>query len=274
MNSELLAWKMRTHAIDMVNRSHASHIGAVLSAIDIVAVLYSTIAKVTCSSPCDITRDRIILSKGHAGIAVYTVLAEMGFFSVEELDKYYTDGSLYSGHVSSKGISGVEFSTGSLGHGVCVACGMALSGKIKKQHHHVYAIIGDGENEEGAIWEMAIFAAKHQLSNFTVIIDNNKMQAMGYCNDIVMLDSLEEKWKAFGWSVTSVKDGNNHKQLIDSLQKKTTNKPTVIIANTIKGKGISFMENNLLWHYKDPQGDFYKQAKKELEESKPCGIVL
>ena len=157
--SIFLANRIRQDAIRMAHKSHASHIGAVMSVADIVAVLYSSVAKVFPSNPKSAERDRIVLSKGHAGMAIYAALAETGFFSRSELNKYYTDGSVYSGHVSHKGIPGVEFSTGSLGQGVCVACGMALSGKIRNKNYHVYAIIGDGENEEGSVWETALFAA-------------------------------------------------------------------------------------------------------------------
>lgn len=269
MDSEKLAWKMRYDAIEMVHTTHASHIGAVLSVIDIVAVLYADILNVDPKFPTMSERDRVVLSKGHAGIAIYTALAECGFFSKEELKKYYTDGSVYSGHVSSKGIPGVELSTGSLGHGVCVACGMALAAKKAKKQNHVYAIVGDGECNEGAVWEMALFAHQYKLSNFTVVIDHNKMQAMGNCEDVIDIENFGDKWRAFGWNVIEVQDGNNHKQLKTAFSQKNDELPTVVIANTVKGKGISFMENKLLWHYRDPQDDDYIQAIKELEASRP-----
>jgi transketolase len=268
MNSEQLAWNMRYDAIEMVHTTHASHIGAVLSVIDIVAVLYADILNVNPKLPTMPERDRLVLSKGHAGIAIYTALAECGFFPKEELKKYYTDGSVYSGHVSSKGVPGVELSTGSLGHGVCVACGMALAAKKAKKQHHVYAIVGDGECNEGAVWEMALFARQYKLSNFTVIIDHNKMQAMGSCEDVITLENFSHKWSSFGWNVIEVEDGNNHEQLRAAFSQKSDNLPTVIIANTVKGKGISYMEHKLLWHYRDPQGDSYIQAINELEESR------
>lgn len=267
MNTKTLAWQIRKDAIEMVHASHASHIGAALSVADIVAVLYGDVAKTFPKNPKSPERDRIVLSKGHAGVAIYAALAETGFFPKSELQKYYTDASVYSGHVSSKGVPGVEFSTGSLGHGVCVACGMALAGKKQNKNFHVYAIVGDGECEEGCVWETAIFANHYKLSNFTVIVDNNKMQAMGTCEDVMSLGSLAEKFRAFGWNVIEV-DGHNHDELKDSLMMKAE-RPTAIIAHTVKGKGVSFMENNLLWHYRDPQGEFYEQAIKELEAQKP-----
>lgn len=269
MNSEDLAWRIRRDAIEMTHASHASHLGAVLSVADIVAVLYADVVKVIPENPGWDERDRIILSKGHAGIAIYAALAECGFFPVKELQKYYTNGSVYSGHVSSKGIPGVEISTGSLGHGVCVACGMALAAKKTGKNNQVYAIIGDGECEEGAVWEMAILAHKYQLSNFTVIVDNNNMQAMGTCEEVAALGCLEEKWKSFGWDVISVKDGNDHLMLKRAFKKRKGEMPHVLVAHTVKGKGISFMENNLLWHYRDPQGEAYENAIKELEETRP-----
>lgn len=261
MISSELALKIRKDAIEMTHATHASHLAAVLSVTDIIAVLYSNILHVDPQNPQMEDRDKVILSKGHAGIAIYAALAECGFFPREELKKYYTDGSVYSGHVSSKGVPGVEFSTGSLGHGVCVACGMALASK----NRNVYAIVGDGECEEGAVWEMALLANKQNLSNFTVIVDCNGMQAMGTCDEVIALGSLEEKWKAFGWDVISVEDGNDHNQLRDAFAKRQGIKPHVIVAHTTKGKGISFMENNLLWHYRDPQGEYYENAIKELE---------
>lgn len=267
MDSKKLAWNMRIDAINMVHDSHASHIGAVLSVVDIIAVLYADILNVDPYYPDKPDRDRLILSKGHAGVAIYAALAECGFFPKAELKKYYSDGSVYSGHVSSKGIPGIELSTGSLGHGVGVACGMALAAKRNKQLHSVYAIIGDGECEEGAVWETALFAHKYGLSNFTVIVDHNKMQAMGTCEEVMALGSLSEKWAAFGWNVVEVQDGNDHEQLRAAFDKRSADKPNVIIAHTIKGKGVSFMENSLLWHYRDPQGEFYEKAIKELKEN-------
>lgn len=257
----------------MAHRTHASHIGGVMSVADVVAVLYSGVAKVFPDDPKSPDRDRIVLSKGHNGMAIYAALAETGFFPRSELNKYYTDGSVYSGHVSHKGVPGVEFSTGSLGQGVCVACGMAMSGKIRKQGFHVYAIIGDGENEEGAVWEMALFAAHQKLDNFTVIVDHNKMQAMGFCDVQAGMNHLSEKWASFGWHVVDVMDGNDHVQLIDAFGQHERGKPTVIIANTIKGKCVSYMENELLWHYRDPQGELYEQAIRELGGDPLCETI-
>lgn len=273
MNSKEMAWRIRRDVVEMTHQAHASHIGGGMSCADILAVLYSDIAVYNAKDPLNEDRDRIILSKGHSGSAMYAVLAESGFFPVEELRKYGQDGSRYSCHISHKGVPGVEMSTGSLGHGICVAAGMALNGKLKKKQYKVYAIIGDGECNEGSVWEMALMAAHYRLDNFTVIIDRNGMQAMGFCRSVMNTEPLDEKWKAFGWKVVNIKNGHDHESIRKAFQEATEGKPKAIIANTVKGKGISFMENELLWHYRDPQGEFYEKAVAELKENKPCGIM-
>lgn len=271
--SRCLANRIRQDAVRMAHLSHASHIGGVMSVADIVAVLYSGVATVYPDDPKNPGRDRIVLSKGHNGMAIYAALAERGFFPRAELNRYYQDGSVYSGHVSHKGVPGVEFSTGSLGQGVCVACGMALSGKVRGQGFHVYAIIGDGENEEGSVWEMALFARHQQLDNFTVIVDHNKMQAMGFCEEQTGLRQLADKWRAFEWHVVEVSDGNDPAQLVPAFDDHASGKPTVIVAHTVKGKGVPFMENNLIWHYRDPQGDDFRNAISSLGGDVSCEII-
>lgn len=267
MTSEELALRIRRHGIEMTHKSHASHIGAVLSVADIVAVLYGGVMKVDPENPGDPERDRFILSKGHAGIAVYAALAERGFLEISELDTYYSDGSRLSGHVSHKNVPGVEFSTGSLGHGVCVACGMAMAAKMDGHQHRVWCIVGDGECNEGAVWEMALFANRFRLDNFTVIVDCNGMQAMGFTKDIMPTDSMAEKWRCFGWDTIDV-DGHDHEQLRVALSSPRKGKPRCIVAHTVKGKGVSYMENTILWHYRDPQAECYDQAVRELEEKR------
>lgn len=275
MNSEQLAWLIRRHGVEMTHISQGSHIGAILSVADIVAVLYNDVANISPENLKDENRDRIILSKGHAGASIYAALAEKGFFDREELKTHYADGSRLSGHVSHKGVPGVEFSTGSLGHGACVAAGMALNAKLDKKPYYTYAIVGDGECDEGSIWEMALFANQFKLNQFVVIVDHNKMQSLDFCENTLSLAPFAEKWKAFGWNVLDI-DGHNHDELRAALAKakESVDKPTVIIANTVKGKGVSFMEFDILWHYRFPhEGEEYDGALKELHAAMPAGVV-
>ena len=275
MNSKQLAWLIRRHGVEMTHISHGSHIGAILSVADIVAVLYNDVANISPENLKDENRDRIILSKGHAGAAIYAALAEKGFFDREELKTHYADGSRLSGHVSHKGVPGVEFSTGSLGHGACVAAGIALNSKLDKKPYYTYAIVGDGECDEGSIWEMALFANHFKLNQFVVVVDNNKMQSLDFCENTLALAPFAEKWKAFGWNVLEI-DGHNHDELREAFAKakESKDKPTVIIANTVKGKGISFMEFDILWHYRFPhEGEEYDGALKELYEAMPDGVI-
>lgn len=270
MNSIELAWLIRRHGIEMTHISHGSHIGAILSLADIMAVLYNDIMHIDPKNPKLETRDRLILSKGHAGATVYAALAEKGFFDVEELKTHYADGSRLSGHVSHKGVPGVEFSTGSLGHGLPVGLGMALAAKKNCQTHKIYVILGDGECDEGSVWEAALFANHFKLDNLVAIIDHNKMQSLDFCENTLSLAPFYDKWKAFGWDVHDI-DGHNHTELKNTLLSiKEDGKPHVIIANTIKGKGISFMENDILWHYRFPhEGEEYDNSLAELYNNKP-----
>ena len=274
MNSINLAWLIRRHAVEMTHLSGGSHIGSILSVADIIAVLYSDILSYDPQDTKASNRDRFILSKGHAGGAVYAALAECGFFSTKELSTYYANGSRLSGHVSHK-VPGIEVSTGSLGHGLSLAVGMAYAAKKDGQAHRIYAVIGDGECNEGSIWEAALFASKQQLGNLTVVLDYNRMQGLGWTEDILGLEPLIDKWRAFGWHVAVI-DGHEHQQLKRALAKNldTGLKPRVIIANTIKGKGVSFMQNDLLWHYRFPHSGWeYDQAVSELHSNKPEGVV-
>lgn len=275
MKSEQLAWLIRRHGIEMTHLSHGSHIASILSVADVVAVLYNDVANISPSNIKDENRDRVILSKGHAGAAIYAALAEKGFFEREELKTHYADGSRLSGHVSHKGVPGVEFSTGSLGHGACVGAGIALNAKLDNKPYYTYAIVGDGECDEGSIWEMALFANQFKLNQLVVIVDHNKMQSLDYCENTLSLSPFAEKWKSFGWKAFDI-DGHNHEQIRKALldAKQSKDKPTVIIANTIKGKGVSFMENDILWHYRFPhEGEEYDGALKELHQNMPMGIV-
>ena len=250
----------------MTHMTHASLIGSAVSVADIVAVLYSDIVNVFPDNPLSDARDRVVLSKGHSGMAIYVALAELGFFTEKELMTYYQDGSKLSGHVSHKGVPGVEVSTGSLGHGIGIAVGMALAAKLDGKQHRVFVIIGDGENEEGSVWEAAEFAAFHKLSNLTVIVDHNKMQAMGDCDKQIYVGDLAEKWHQFGFEVVGC-NGHVHEELRKAFLTESRERPICVLAHTVKGKGVSFMENELLWHYRDPQGEWYEQAISELEEN-------
>lgn len=264
MTSEELARRIRLHAVELTHRTHASHVASVLSVADIIAVLYEDVMRVFPDEPRHPKRDRLVLSKGHAGLAVYAALAELGFFGREMLDTYYQDGSCLSGHISHKRVPGVEFSTGSLGHGVAAAAGMALAGKLDGKAHHVYAVAGDGECEEGSIWESALFAAHNKLDNFTVVVDHNQFQALGRCREQAGMEGLAEKWRQFDFLVAEC-NGHDHSELKDALKTAGHGQPACIIAHTVKGKGVSFMENELLWHYRDPQGEFYHTACMELK---------
>ena len=267
MTNEEMAWKIRHHAIEMTHRSNSSHVGAILSIADITAVLYNEVMNVFPEDPCNDNRDRFILSKGHAGVAVYSALVEKDFFPVQQLETHCANGSILSGHVSHL-VPGVELSTGSLGHGISVAAGMAMAAKLDKKHHHIYALIGDGECNEVSVWETALFANHFRLANFTVIVDHNKLQSLAKCEETIELIDLCEKWKVFGWDVKEI-DGHDLNQIKAALCHRNKCKPVCIVAHTIKGKGVSFMENEVAWHYRSPQGNDYIKAQAELEAVKP-----
>ncbi len=264
---EQLANNIRKHAVTMTSLGGSSHIGSILSIADILAVLYGSTLKYNSKDPKWIDRDRFILSKGHAGAGVYAVLAESGFMSLDKLKTHSQDGSDLCGHVSHKGIPGVEFSTGSLGHGLPVASGMALAAKMNNKKHRVFALLSDGECDEGSNWEAILFAAHHKLNNLVVIIDRNRLQSIYSTEDTLALEPFPDKWKSFGWDVVEI-DGHNHNEIFKSCKNEdaSKSKPLCVIANTTKGKGVSFMENNTLWHYRSPKGDEYKIAIAELEK--------
>ncbi len=273
MTSKQLAWKIRRHGVEMTHLSGGSHIGAVLSVADIIAVLYADVLNFDTNNPKAESRDRFILSKGHAGAAIYAALAECGFFDTEELKTHYQNGSRLSGHVSHH-VPGVDFSTGSLGHGLSAAAGMALVAKQDKKEHKTYVVLGDGECNEGSVWEAALFAVHFGLDNLVCIVDHNKMQSLDFCTKTLSTTPLAGIWQSFGWNVIEI-DGNNHEQCLDALKNGTVKgKPTVIIANTVKGKGIPFMENDILWHYRFPHDGWeYDTAVTELHKIKPDGVT-
>ena len=262
-----LAKKVRIHALKMANSGGGSHIGSALSIADILAVLYTKILHLDPKNPTLEQRDRFVLSKGHAGAALYATLAETGFFPVSKLATHYQDGSDLCGHVSHKGIPGVEVSTGSLGHGLSLATGMALAAKIDQKKHRIFTLLSDGECDEGSTWEAVLFAAHHHLDNLSAIIDYNKIQSLDTVADTLELEPFADKWRSFGWQVQEI-DGHNHQQLQSELASVPleTGSPSVIICHTVKGKGVSFMENTVLWHYRIPKGDEYAAALQELED--------
>ncbi len=277
MTSEQLAWKIRRHGIEMTNLSGGSHIGAVLSVADIIGMLYAEVLNFDSKNPEWHDRDRFILSKGHAGASIYAALAENGFFEIEELKTHYQNGSRLSGHVSHH-LPGVDFSTGSLGHGLSAAAGMAYAAKKDGKTHKVYVVLGDGECDEGSVWEAALFANHFRLNNLVAIVDHNHMQSLDFNENTLEIEDFGVKWKAFGWNVIEI-NGNNHDELreafrqADENSKAESHKPTVIIANTIKGCGVSFMQNDILWHYRFPHDGWeYDCAVNELHEHMPEGV--
>ncbi|MBE5958658.1 MAG: transketolase [Lachnospiraceae bacterium] len=277
MTGEQLAWKIRRHGVEMTHVSNGSHIGAILSVADIMGVLYAEVLNFDSNNPRWDERDRFILSKGHAGASVYAALAENGFFNVEELMSHYQNGSRLSGHVSHN-LPGVDFSTGSLGHGLSAAVGMAYAAKKDGKKHKVYVVLGDGECDEGSVWEAALFANHFRLNNIVAIVDHNHMQSMDFQENTIEIEDFGMKWKAFGWNVLEI-NGNDCNELREAFKKaeefsqNDNHKPTVIIANTIKGNGVSFMENDILWHYRFPhEGWEYDMAVNELHKNKPEGV--
>lgn len=268
MDTRQLARNIRIHSVNMTSQGGSSHVGAALSMADILAVLYGKVMQIDPTDPRKEDRDRFILSKGHAGVAVYATLAETGFLPREKLATHYQDGSDLSGHVSHKGIPGVEFSTGSLGHGLPVGVGMAQAAKLKGSKHRVFVLLGDGECDEGSNWEAILFASHHKLDNLVAIIDFNKIQSLAPVAETLALEPFADKWRSFGWSVVEV-DGHDHEQLHDSLQSipAEPTKPTCVIAHTTKGKGVSFMENSVLWHYRTARGMQLAAALAELESA-------
>ena len=261
-----LAKKIRRHTIDMTHKARASHVGSSLSMVELLVVLYKKILRVDPARPDWPERDRFILSKGHGCASYYAVLAEMGFFPVEWLDTFYADGSRLPGHATHTYVPGVEISTGSLGHGLSVATGMALAAKRDNKSYRVFCMLSDGECDEGSTWEPILFAPQHHLDNLVAIVDYNKIQSLGTVKEVIDLESLAAKWRAFGWAVREI-DGHDLEAVALALSSLPfePGRPSCLIAHTVKGKGVSFMEDKLLWHYRSPQGEEYDAAIAELE---------
>lgn len=263
----MIATKIRKHAIEAVYHAASGHPGGSLSIADVLAVLYFDVMNIDVQNPNWEDRDRFVLSKGHCSPALYGALAERGFFPVEEIKKFRQIDSFLQGHPDMKGVPGVDMSTGSLGQGICAANGMALAAKLDKKDYRVYAILGDGELEEGQVWEAAMFAAHYKLDNLTAFVDFNGLQIDGNIAEVMSPLPIDEKFQAFGWNVLTI-DAHDFNQIEEAIHqaKNTKGKPTVIILKSIKGKGVSFMENQAEWHGSAPNKEQYEQAMKELNE--------
>lgn len=256
---------LRRTILKTICKGGGGHIPASLSIVEILAILYNGILRVEPQKINDPNRDRFILSKGHACVALYAILADKGFFAKEHLETFGRRGSILGGHPDMYKIPGIEASTGALGHGFPFGVGMSLAGKMDKKDYRVFILLGDGECQEGSIWEAALFAAQHKLDNLVAIIDYNKLQAMDRLDKIVSLDPLVDKWKAFGWEVREV-DGHDIPKLQDIFKSVPfiSGKPNLIIAHTIKGKGVSFMENVPIWHFRLPNEEEMKSICEEF----------
>lgn len=264
-----LCREMRKDILSMIHAAKSGHPGGNLSAVEILAVLYKFCMNHSPEwdkSPDFNNRDRFILSKGHASAALYSILAECGYFPKEELMTFRKLGTRLQGHPSCRHLKGIEVSTGSLGQGLSMACGVALGLKLDKNPANVFVLVGDGEMQEGSIWEAVMNASHHNLNNLIAFIDKNRLQIDGCTCDVKSIDPLDEKFEAFGWNVITI-DGHNVEEIFDAINSaKTMDRPTAIIAETVKGKGVSFMENNCGWHGKAPNDEDFAKAMAELEK--------
>lgn len=263
---ENAAFNMRKNILHLAYQAgnNGSHVGPALSIVEIMAVLYLYVIKSNPSNPTWKSRDRFLLSKGHGALGYYVAMYEAGIISKEELYSYEVNGSFFPGQPSKKLSLGIEYSGGSLGMGLSYGAGIALAAKRKKEYFRTFVLMGDGEINEGSVWESVMFAKHNKLSNLTAIIDRNNMQSDGSSEDIIDFD-IEAIWNSFGWEAI-ICDGHNVKQLMEAFQQNNTDSPKVIIANTIKGKGISFMENSKDWHHNRLTDDLYQKALNEIEK--------
>ncbi|WP_400256999.1 transketolase [Methanomethylophilus alvi] len=261
-----IANRLRLDVVEMTTAAGSGHPGGSLSSADLLATLYFRIMNIDPADPYMEDRDRFILSKGHAAPILYATLAERGYFPTDELKTLRQLGSRLQGHPAYREVPGVEVTTGSLGQGLSMACGMALAGKMDSKDYRVYCLMGDGELQEGQNWEAAMFAHRYGLNNLIGFVDRNRLQICGNTEEVMSLDPLPEKFRAFGWNVIII-DGHNIRQIIDACDKAARSKknPTVIIMNTIKGKGVSFMENNVDFHGRSCKPDEYAKAVEELK---------
>lgn len=262
------AYKARKHALTGIYNAQSGHPGGSLSIADILAVLYFEEMNVDPENPKMADRDRFVLSKGHCAPALYGILAERGYFPAEKCAELRKTDSSMQGHPDMKSIPGVDMSTGSLGQGISAAAGMALSAKLDNKNFRVYAALGDGEIEEGQVWEAAMFAAHYKLDNLTAFLDYNGLQIDGKTSEVMNSDPLDEKFRAFNWHVINI-DAHDYDAIRAALKeaRETKGKPTMIIAKSIKGKGVSYMENQAKWHGSAPNTEQYEQAIRELDEA-------
>jgi len=260
-----LASRIRYHTLLMTHRAQSSHIGTNYSMVELLVALYSRVLRVDPLRPDWPDRDRFILSKGHGCAALYAVLAESGFFPLAWLESFYQNGSRLAGHATHAGVPGIEVSTGSLGHGLSIGTGMALAAQRDSKLYRVFVLLSDGECDEGSTWEPALFAPHHKLDNLVAIVDYNKIQSLGTVQEVLDLEPLADKWRAFGWAVREI-DGHNLPEIQAALTQLpySPGRPSCLIAHTVKGKGVSFMEDRLLWHYRWPQGEEFEAALAEL----------
>ena len=261
-----IANRLRLNVVEMTTAAGSGHPGGSLSSADLLATLYFRIMNIDPADPYMEDRDRFVLSKGHAAPILYATLAERGYFPTDELKTLRQLGSRLQGHPAYREVPGIEVTTGSLGQGLSMACGMALAGKMDSKDYRVYCLMGDGELQEGQNWEAAMFAHRYGLNNLIGFVDRNRLQICGNTEEVMSLDPLPEKFRAFGWNVIII-DGHNIRQIIDACDKAARSKknPTVIIMNTIKGKGVSFMENNVDFHGRSCKPDEYAKAVEELK---------
>lgn len=263
-----IASKLRLEILNMVTNANGGHIGGAFSVIDTLTALYMNILNHDPKNPSWESRDRLLYSKGHSCLALYTILAECGYFDYKLLEKYAIDGGAFAGHPEREFIPGVEITAGSLGHGHSLGVGIALAGKIDSKDYRVFVVSSDGELNEGSTWEAIMSASQYKLDNLTMIIDYNKYISLGTINSIMNIDPLKKRFESFGWMVNEI-DGHNMGEIVSSLEKIPfkKDKPSAIIAHTIKGKGVSFMENVPMWHFRAPNPNEAFQAKNELENA-------
>lgn len=258
------ATEIRKEIVTMVHRANSGHVGGSLGATDLMVALYYAIMNHRPEQPDWKDRDRFILSKGHCTPVIYAILADCGYFPKEDLETFRRPGSHLQGHPYQPKTPGIEACTGTLGLGISTGLGMALGARLRNQNHYYYILCGDGEIQEGQVWEAAMFANKYKLDNVIAFVDRNYLQTDGNSEDIMPLDPLAPKWESFGWKVFTI-DGHNYNEIIETIgEAKKESQPVMIIANTTKGKGVSFMENEVSWHGTPPDQEAYENAIKEL----------